>query len=79
MEALYYICAGKDLEIFGIDCAEENFAPDITEKLLISGLNAAKKEGAKSMYFFNDENTHTIAEKLGFKKITEATCFEGEL
>lgn len=75
--ALYYVCAGKDLEIFGIDYAEEQYAPDVTEALLISGLNAAKAEGAQSMYFFNDDMTRTIAEKVGFRRITEAFCFEG--
>lgn len=75
--ALYYVCAGKDLEIFGIDYAEEQYAPDVTEALLISGLNAAKAEGAQSMYFFNDDMTRAIAEKMGFRRITEAFCFEG--
>lgn len=83
LQALYYICVGKDFEIFGIDSAEENndaeFDGYMTEKLLISGLNAAKKEGAESMYFFNDEKTHRMAEKSGFKRITNALCFEGKI
>lgn len=77
--ALYYVCAGKDLEIFGIDYAEEKYDADVTKKLLISGLNKAGNEGAESMYFFNDKDTCVIAEGLGFKRIAEALCFEGEL
>ncbi len=76
---LYYICAGRDLEIFGIDYADEKYDPDVTEALLISGLNRAEEEGAESMYFFNDEETHTAAEKLGFVRMAEACCFEGEI
>lgn len=83
LQALYYVRSGKDFEIFGIDGAEENNDPEsdryITEKLLVSGLNTAKADGAESMYFFNDEKTHITAEKLGFKKITEAICFEGKI
>lgn len=77
--ALYYVCVGKDLEIFGIDYAEEKYDSEIAEQLLISCLNEAKKAGAESMYFFNDEDTRIIAENLGFKRITEALCFEGNL
>lgn len=76
---LYYVCAGKDLEIFGIDYADQRYNPYVTEQLLICGLNKAKETEAESMYFFNDEETHIIAEKLGFKRITEACCFEGEI
>lgn len=75
--ALYYICVGKNLEIFGIDYANEKYDPIVAEALLISGLNSAEKEGAESMYFFNDEETHSVAEKLGFVRITDACCFEG--
>lgn len=74
---LYYIKNNANLEIFGIDYFEDEFDPDVTEKLLISGLNKAKDANARSMYFFNDKKTHEITEKLGFKYITTAHYFEG--
>lgn len=76
--ALYYINRDKtDLEIFGIDYRDGRFDSEVTEKLLISGLNKAKRLNANSMYFFNDKQIHSIAEKLGFGYITTAHFFEG--
>lgn len=76
---LYYIVNknNADLEIFGIDYFEDKFDHDVTEKLLISGLNKAKAANARSMYFFNDKITHKITERLGFRYITTAHYFEG--
>ncbi|MBQ7874085.1 MAG: hypothetical protein IJ306_02825 [Oscillospiraceae bacterium] len=75
---IYYNGKGTaDLEIFGIDYACGEFDPKITEALLINCLNSAKECGAKSMYFFNDPETHKIAEKLNFDYITTAYYFEG--
>ena len=66
------------MEIFGIDYRDGRFDSEVTEKLLISGLNKAKRLNANSMYFFNDKQIHSIAEKLGFGYITAAHFFEGD-
>lgn len=71
--ALYHNGKGdKDLEIFGIDGEVDD---EILEALLTACLNKGKVNGARSMYFFNDEQTHEIARKLGFYCATVAHFF----
>lgn len=63
----------ENLEIFGIDCD----VPSVAETLLISCLNKAKAENAKSMYFFTEEAYRDMAKKTGFRCVTVAHYFEG--
>lgn len=78
--ALYYNGKGsKNLEIFGIDVLPGPDRDRIVEELLISALNEAKRRGADSMYFFNDETTHDIAKKVGFQQVTTAHYYEERL
>lgn len=74
---LYHNGKGEDdLEIFGIDMLEGSFEKEVIESLLVACLNKAKKNGAKSMYFFNEDKTmHEIAIDEGFKGITVAYYF----
>lgn len=75
--ALYYNRqTTRMLEIFGIDVHDEEDAPVIVEKLLISCLNRAKEEHAESMYFFNERFPNEMMEELGFHYITTAHYFE---
>lgn len=71
---IYHNGKGQDnLEIFGIDCG----VPSVAEALLVSCLNKAKAEKAKSMYFFTEEAYRDMAEKTGFHCVTVAHYFEG--
>lgn len=75
--AVYYNGKGsQNLEIFGIDLLPEVDNPNVIRELLISALNGAKDAGANSMYFFNDESTHEIAKKVGFRCVTTAHYYE---
>ena len=79
--AIYY--NGKDeenLEIFGIDVLDSYEKNTLVENLLSSCLNHAKKSGAKSMYFFNEDAfTQELAVKAGFECKTVAHYFSEEL
>lgn len=76
-------CNGKgeeDLEIFGIDVLDSLYKNNVIENLLICCLNHAKKNDAKSMYFFNENAfTQELAVKVGFKCKTVAHYFSEEL
>ncbi len=75
--ALYYNGKGsRNLEIFGIDVLPEAKRSDVVRELMISALNGAKAHGASSMYFFNDQDTHEIAESVGFHCVTTAHYYE---
>lgn len=65
----------KDLEIFGIDGPKGHCETKVIESLLISCLNEAKMTGAKSMYFFNDKETHKVVKEMGFTCATIAHYF----
>lgn len=65
----------KDLEIFGIDGRNGQCETKVIESLLISCLNEAKITGAKSMYFFNDQETHKVVKEMGFTCVTVAHYF----
>ena len=78
--ALYYNgIHNTDCEIFGLDLVSDCNRSDVAEALLVSSLNTAKMNGAKSMYFFHDTEISPIVSKLGFKCITIAHYFEGIL
>ena len=79
--AVYYNGKGeKDLEIFGIDVIDSCEKNAVIEKLLISCLNHAKRNGAKSMYFFNEDAfTQELVVKVGFDCKTVAHYFLEEL
>lgn len=78
---VYYNGKGEeDLEIFGIDIIDGCDRDIVIENLLISCLNHAKRCGAKSMYFFNEEAfTQALALKVGFNCKTVAHYFSEEL
>lgn len=79
--AVYYNGKGEeDLEIFGIDVLDSLYKNDVIENVLICCLNHAKKSGAKSMYFFNEDTfTQELAIKVGFQCKTVAHYFSEEL
>ncbi len=78
--AIYYSgIHNADCEIFGLDLSDDCDKSTVTEALLIASLNAAKEDGANSMYFFNDAEIHTIAGRLGFRCVTVAHYFEESL
>lgn len=79
--AVYYNGMGeKDLEIFGIDVIDSCEKNVVIEKLLISCLNHAKRNSAKSMYFFNEDAfTQELVVKVGFDCKTVAHYFLEEL
>lgn len=79
--AVYYNGKGEDdLEIFGIDIIDGCDRNIVVENLLISCLNHAKRCGAKSMYFFNEDAfAQELAVKVGFECKTVAHYFSEEL
>ncbi len=78
---LYYKGVGtKNLEIFGLDFiyqGEPLEASEVGRALLVSALNQAKKDGAKSMYFFHDPRLTEIVEETGFQILTTAVAYGG--
>lgn len=78
---VYYNGKGEeDLEIFGMDVLDSINKNTIIENLLSSCLNHAKRSGAKSMYFFNEEVfTQELVKKVGFECKTVAHYFSEEL
>ena len=79
--AVYYNGKGEeDLEIFGMDVLDSVNKNMIIENLLSSCLNHAKRSGAKSMYFFNEDVfTQELVKKVGFECKTVAHYFSEEL
>ena len=78
--AIYYNgIHNADCEIFGLDLSDDCDKAVAAEELLIASLNAAKRDGANSMYFFNDAEIHTITSRLGFQCVTIAHYFEDSL
>ncbi len=74
--AIYHNGKGQEnLEIFGID----SDVPYVAEALLVSCLNKAKAQKAKSMYFFVEEAFREAVEKVGFRCVTVAHYFEGSV
>ncbi len=76
--AIYY-SGIHDCEIFGLDLSRDCDKAAVAEALLTASLNTAKNGGANSMYFFNDAETHTVADRLGFQCVTVAHYFEESL
>ena len=79
--AVYYNGKGEDdLEIFGIDIIDDCERNTVIENLLISCLNHAKRCGAKSMYFFNEDAfAQELAVNVGFECKTVAHYFSEKL
>ena len=78
--AIYYNgIHNADCEIFGLDLASDCNRAAVAEALLVVSLNAAKIDGASSMYFFDDTEVHPVASRLGFRCVTIAHYFEGAL
>ncbi|WP_322201649.1 hypothetical protein [Acutalibacter intestini] len=79
---LYYTYCNRgqrpDLEIFGIDLSPQG-TPQTEKALLVAALNHAKGQNARSMYFFNEGEIHQTALGLGFRHVTTAHYFEGNL
>lgn len=74
-----YMRGSADLEIFGVDVVDEEAHPQAAKGLLLGALNHAKAAGARSMYFFNEGKLGEAALELGFRRVTTAHYFEGEL
>ena len=65
-------------EIVGVDWKNDWIESEILEALLVTCLNASKRSGAYSMYYFNDLESHKVAKTLGFNTATIAYFFQGK-
>lgn len=73
---LYYNgVGGKDLEIFGLDLLPGTDSYRIGKALLVSALNQAKRNGARSIYFFHDPALTNVVKEMGFRILTIATAY----
>lgn len=74
--AVYFTDNGLMLEIFGfVFSSPYPFDEGIYRDLLITVLNAGKKDGAKYMTYFCEKEYQPIVSELGFKYIGEYVCY----
>ena len=66
---------GEYYEIFGIEFADGGYREDIYRALLASALNHCKREGAKYLTYFCEEDTREVVQDLGFKCVGKYLCY----
>lgn len=66
---------GEYYEIFGIEFADGGYREDIYRALLASALNHCKREDAKYLTYFCEEDTHEVVQDLGFKCVGKYLCY----
>ena len=66
---------GEYYEIFGIEFADGGYREDIYRALLASALNHCKREDAKYLTYFCEEDTREVVQDLGFKCVGKYLCY----
>lgn len=74
--AIYY-CFYENgmMEIFGVDYGDGYFDEDTFRTLLVKALNEGKRDGVKSLTFFNSEQEHPVVSELDFTHISKYVLY----